>query len=220
MLIRPFVIPPRPTFTYEQELWQQGLTRIAGIDEVGRGPLAGPVVAGAVILEESTASAWSGLFTDSKQMTASQRETAFEAICNAGVKNAVGACSSEEIDSIGIAAATKLAMCRAIEVLDPTPEHLLIDALALDSVSLPQTSLIKGDAISMSIAAASVIAKVTRDRLMSGVFEQQFPGYGFASHKGYGTAAHMAALRLNGPCEIHRSSFRPVREAILGNREI
>ncbi len=215
MLIRPDTIPPYPTLQFEQELWQQGVARIGGVDEVGRGPLAGPVVAGAVVLEAETAAAWSGLFTDSKQMTEPQRESAYEALIDAGVKHAVGACPSEEIDAIGIAAATKLAMARAIEGLDPQPQHLLIDALKLELVGLPQTAIIKGDAISMSIAAASVIAKVTRDRLMAGVFEEQFPGYGFASHKGYGTAAHMAALREQGPCDIHRSSFRPVREAIL-----
>jgi ribonuclease HII len=215
MLIKPETIPDRPMLHYERGLWEQGFTRIAGIDEVGRGPLAGPVVAAAVVLDLTDAERWSGVFTDSKQMTASQRESAFEALTNAGVPNALGSCGSDEIDAIGIAAATRLAMARAIEALEPGPDHLLIDALRLGSVALPQTSLIKGDAISLSIAAASVIAKVTRDRLMAGVFEEQFPGYGFASHKGYGTAVHMEALRRNGPCEIHRSSFRPVREAIL-----
>ncbi len=215
MLIRTDSVPATPSLHFEQELWQRGILHIAGVDEVGRGPLAGPVVAGAAVLDADTAESWSGLFTDSKQMTEAQREVAYEALVSGGVAHAVGACSSEEIDAIGIAAATKLAMARAIEGLDPQPHHLLIDAVKLDAVALPQTAIIKGDAVSMSIAAASVIAKVTRDRLMSSVFEEKFPGYGFASHKGYGTAAHMAALREHGPCEIHRSSFRPVREAIL-----
>ena len=215
MLIRPETIPHRPTLHYERVLWARGFARIAGVDEVGRGPLAGPVVAAAVVLGQADAERWSGVFTDSKQMTALQRETAFDALMSAGVASALGSCGSDEIDAIGIASATKLAMARAIEGLEPGPDHLLIDALRLGSVALPQTSIIKGDAISLSIAAASVIAKVTRDRLMAGVFEEQFPGYGFASHKGYGTALHMEALRKNGPCEIHRSSFRPVREAIL-----
>lgn len=215
MLVRPESIPPYPTLRFEQELWQRGLVRVGGVDEVGRGPLAGPVVAGAVTLEPTEAQSWSGLFTDSKQMTEAQREVAYKALLAKGVAHAVGACSSEEIDAIGIAAATKLAMARAIEGLDPQPQHLLIDALKLEAVALPQTAIVKGDAVSMSIAAASVIAKVTRDRLMAGIFEDQFPGYGFASHKGYGTAAHMEALREHGPCDIHRSSFRPVREAIL-----
>ncbi len=215
MLIRLESIPPSPTLHFEQELWQQGFGRVAGIDEVGRGPLAGPVVAAAAMLNEADAESWHGLFTDSKQMTKAQREVAYDSFMSRGVVHAVGACSSEEIDGIGIAAATKLAMARAIEGIEPGPEHLLIDALRLDGVNLPQTAIIKGDAVSMSIAAASVIAKVTRDRLMAGVFEEQFPGYGFASHKGYGTAAHMAALQQHGPCDIHRSSFRPVREAIL-----
>ena len=215
MLIKPDTIPPRPTLQYERGLWEQGFTRIAGIDEVGRGPLAGPVVAAAVVLDRADADRWSGVFTDSKQMTPTQREMAFESLTDAGVMHALGSCTSTEIDAIGIAPATRLAMMRAIEGLDPGPDHLLIDALRLDSVHIPQTSLIKGDAISLSIAAASVISKVTRDRLMAGVFEERFPGYGFASHKGYGTAVHMEALQRNGPCEIHRSSFRPVREAML-----
>lgn len=215
MLIRPETVPPRPTLHYERGLWEQGFSRVAGIDEVGRGPLAGPVVAAAVVLGPADADRWAGVFTDSKQMTESQREAAFKRLIGAGVSNAVGSCGSDEIDAIGIAAATKLAMLRAIEGLEPGPDHLLIDALRLDAIALPQTSLIKGDAISLSIAAASVIAKVTRDRLMAGVFEERFPGYGFASHKGYGTAVHMEALRQIGPCEIHRSSFRPVREAML-----
>ncbi len=215
MLTRPDLVPPKPTLQFEQELWERGIRFIGGVDEVGRGPLAGPVVAGAVVLNADDAANWSGMFTDSKQMTEAQRETAFEALVAAGVSHAVGACSSDEIDAIGIAAATKLAMGRAVEGLDPQPQHLLIDALKLEGIELPQTSIIKGDAVSMSIAAASVIAKVTRDRLMASVFEEQFPVYGFASHKGYGTAAHMAALREHGPCDIHRSSFRPVREAIL-----
>lgn len=215
MLIKPTTIPERPTLDYERDLWTHGYSRIAGVDEVGRGPLAGPVVAAAVVLTPADADRWSGVFTDSKQMTALQRETAFDALMTAGVPSALGSCGPEEIDAIGIAAATKLAMVRAIEGLEPGADHLLIDALRLETVALPQTSLIKGDAISLSIAAASVIAKVTRDRLMSGVFEERFPGYGFASHKGYGTAVHMEALRRNGPCEIHRNSFRPVREARL-----
>ena len=216
MLIRPETIPSAPTLHYEQQLWQQGITHVAGVDEVGRGPLAGPVVAGAVVLDPNDAARWSGLFTDSKQMTEAQREAAYESLLQAGVRYAVGACSADEIDSIGIGAATKLAMARAVEGLDPRPDHLLIDAVRVERIALPQTSIIKGDAVSLTIAAASVIAKVTRDRLMAGIFEERFPGYGFASHKGYGTAAHMAALREYGPCEIHRSSFRPVREAIAG----
>ncbi len=215
MLIRPETVPDSPTLLHEQELWEKGVARVGGVDEVGRGPLAGPVVAGAVVLQAETAASWSGLMTDSKQMTEEQREVAYEQLMARGVAHAVGACSSEEIDAIGIASATRLAMARAIEGLDPQPQHLLVDALTLEAVSLPQTAIIKGDAVSLSIAAASVIAKVTRDRLMAGVFEAEFPGYGFASHKGYGTAAHLAALKEHGPCDIHRNSFRPVREALL-----
>ncbi len=217
MPVKPQLIPESPTLEFERRLWQQGHLRVAGVDEVGRGPLAGPVVAAAAVLDAGDADRWHGLFTDSKQMSETQREHAYSIITGRGVPHAVGACSSEEIDAIGIAAATRLAMMRAIDGLDSMPDHLLIDAVVLHGSRIPQTSIIKGDAVSLSIAAASVIAKVTRDRLMSGVFEERFPGYGFASHKGYGTAAHMAALREQGPCEIHRSSFRPVREAILRN---
>lgn len=214
MLIRPTYVPKRPTLDHESRLWEEGYTRVAGIDEVGRGPLAGPVVTAAVIFDPSNAHEWSGLFTDSKQMTERRREEAHKELIGAGVAHGIGACSPEEIDEIGIGVATRLAMARAIEALDPAPEYLLIDAVKLESLRLPQTSIIKGDAVSLTIAAASVIAKVTRDRLMAGVFEEQFPQYGFASHKGYGTAVHMEALRKHGPCSIHRVSFRPVREAL------
>lgn len=208
-------IPNRPTLDFEQQLWREGQVRIAGVDEVGRGPLAGPVVTAAVVLNEADAERFSGLFTDSKQMSQPKREIAYEKLLQSNVEHSVGACSSDEIDSIGIAAATKLAMVRAVEGLEKRPDHLLIDAVRIEALEIPQTSIIKGDAVSMSIAAASVIAKVTRDHLMAGIFEEQFPLYGFASHKGYGTAAHMAAIREHGPCEIHRSSFKPVRDAIF-----
>jgi ribonuclease HII len=215
MHIRTDKIPPYPNTSHEQILWGKGYSRIAGVDEVGRGPLAGPVVAAAVVLDSADTDRWLGIFKDSKKMTETQRESAFEALIAAGLPNAVGACNAEEIDAVGIYAATKLAMARAIEGLEPRPDHLLMDAMNLDAIALPQRSLIKGDAVSLSIAAASVVAKVTRDRLMAGVFNDQFPEYGFAAHKGYGTASHLQALRMNGPCEIHRTSFRPVREALL-----
>jgi ribonuclease HII len=147
-------------------------------------------------------------------MTAEQRDRTYAEVLSAGVPFGVGACGSEEIDAMGIAAATRLAMARAVEALEPAPDYLLIDAVDLHNLGIPQTSIIKGDVISLSISVASVIAKVTRDRLMAGVFEERFPGYGFASHKGYGTAAHLNALRILGPCDIHRVSFRPVREAM------
>jgi ribonuclease HII len=214
MHIRPGKIPPYPNTDHEQVLWAHGYSLIAGVDEVGRGPLAGPVVAAAVILDPTDSDRWLGVFKDSKKMTEAQRESAFVALTETEIPNAVGACSSEEIDSLGIYAATKLAMARAIEGLDPQPDLLLVDAMNLDAIALPQRSLIKGDAVSLSIAAASVVAKVTRDRLMADVFNSQFPEYGFAAHKGYGTASHLEALRQNGPCEIHRTSFRPVREAL------
>jgi ribonuclease HII len=213
MLLRPQHIPDRPAIEHESLLWKQGYARVAGVDEVGRGPLAGPVVTAAVVFEPGGCERWQGLLDDSKQMTEAGRESAFAAMMEAGVAHGIGACGADEIDGIGIGVATRLAMARAIEALDPSPDYLLIDAVRLPELQLPQTSIIKGDSVSLSIAAASVIAKVTRDRLMAGVFEEQFPQYGFASHKGYGTAAHMAALRQHGPCAIHRVSFRPVREA-------
>jgi ribonuclease HII len=181
---------------------------------VGRGPLAGPVVTAAVVFDETSADRWIGTLTDSKQMTALQRERAYGEMLSAGVRHGIGACSSEEIDAIGIAVATRLAMARAIEALEVELDHILIDAVRLTEVRTPQTAIIRGDATSLSIAAASVIAKVTRDRLMAGVFEEQFPAYGFASHKGYGTPAHLEALQRHGPCAIHRRSFAPVREAL------
>lgn len=214
MLLRPHSVPEWPSLEFERSLWRDGCARVAGIDEVGRGPLAGPVVTAAVMFDQTGADRWIGTLTDSKQMTAEHRERAYGELVTSGVTFGIGACSSEEIDEIGIAVATRLAMARAIEALEVDLDHILIDAVQLDSQRTPQTAIIKGDAISLSIAAASVIAKVTRDRLMAGVFEEQFPAYGFASHKGYGTAAHLAALQQHGPCAIHRRSFRPVRDAL------
>ena len=204
----------RPTWRAERALWREGWERVAGVDEVGRGPLAGPGVAGAVGLTTDEAARWEGAVTDSKRMTEADRGHVYEAMTAERVNYGVGACGPDEIDTLGIAAATRLAMARAIEALEPSPDFLLIDAVRLESLRLPQRSIIKGDAISVSIAAASVIAKVTRDRLMADVFDARFPAYGFASHKGYGTAAHLAALWQNGPCEIHRASFNPVRDAL------
>ena len=206
-----------PDAAHEHTLRELGFRRVAGIDEVGRGPLAGPVTASAVVMPEEVPETWFGLIRDSKQMSAERREFACEQIQLHARAVGVGSASSTEIDLMGIVPATRLAMTRALEDLDVAPDHLLIDALELPEVDLPQTPIIKGDAISISIAAASVVAKVTRDRLMVGSYELRHPGYGFARNKGYGTAEHMAALRMLGPCPIHRYSFAPVRSAVFLN---
>lgn len=208
-------VPSAPTTEYEDALRSLGFVAVAGVDEVGRGPLAGPVVAGAVILPEQLPSDGLELLRDSKQLTASQRDAAAAYIARHALAHGCGAASADEIDRIGIVPATRLAMARAIDLLDTPPDHLLVDALDLPALRLPQTSLVKGDARCRSIAAASIIAKVTRDRLMSTVYEERYPGYGFASHKGYGSPEHLRALARLGPTPSHRRTFAPVR-ALLG----
>lgn len=207
----PAELPPSPDLTFEQRLWAQGLRAVAGLDEAGRGAWAGPVCAGAAILpaDAGVQTRLAGV-RDSKQMAAPARETWAERIRAEALAWGVGFATREEIDALGIVPATRLAMRRALERCACAPAHLLIDALALPEIDLPQTALIKGDARSLSIAAASVLAKTSRDAWM-GELETQFPGYGFARHKGYGTAAHQAALHALGPCPAHRMSFAPLR---------
>lgn len=207
--------PCWPTNKYELRLATQGFQAIAGVDEVGRGPLAGPVMAGAVILPARIRGRWTTLIRDSKLLTPEQREEAYGHLVKVAVCYAVGGADSIEIDQIGIVAATRRAMARAIDSLDVVPDHLLIDAVELPSLPTSQTSIIKGDMLCRSIAAASIIAKVTRDRLMQTVFETRYPGYGFAAHKGYGTPEHLAALVRLGPCQAHRRTFEPVRDVLL-----
>ena len=202
-----------PDAAHEHRLSGLDFRFVAGIDEVGRGPLAGPVTAAAVVMPQEIPEAWFGLIRDSKQMSPAQRAFACEQIGRHARAVGVGSSTPFEIDSIGIVPATRLAMTRAIDDLLITPDHLLIDALLLPDVSVPQTPIIRGDSISISIAAASIVAKVTRDLLMAESYESRYPGYGFARNKGYGTAEHMAALRKLGPCPIHRHSFAPVRSA-------
>ena len=184
-----------------------GFSRVAGLDEVGRGALAGPVVAAAVILDAG-APLPEGL-NDSKKLTAAERERIAKELRETAVAFAVGAVSPEEIDRTNILIATRRAMIEALERLDPRADFLLIDALQLKECALPQRAIIHGDSVSASIAAASVIAKTFRDALMRN-FDAQFPQYGFPAHVGYGTRAHLAALRAHGPCPIHRRSFRGV----------
>ena len=199
-----------PTKEFEQEAWFCGYRHIAGLDEAGRGPLAGPVVAAAVILPFSCR--LPGV-NDSKQLTESERQELFAAIFKKAVAIGVGSADAGEIDAINILEATRLAMRRAIAGLDPPPDYLLVDALTLPGVPLPSRPIIKGDALSVSIAAASIIAKVTRDRLMAR-YHRTYPQYNFLSHKGYCTEEHLQRLADHGPCAIHRRTFEPVRQAV------
>lgn len=206
-------------FEFERGLIARGIRRVAGVDEAGRGPLAGPVTAAAVILPgewvlSGLPLALNGL-NDSKQLSPAQRERFFGFLTTAGdVIWNVQTISAGIIDAINILEATHRAMNLALASLNPAPEHALVDGLAVRSMSFPQTALVKGDSRSFSIAAASVLAKVTRDRLMAD-FDREYPGYGFATHKGYGTASHLAAISRLGPCPIHRRSFAPLKESQL-----
>ena len=200
-----------PTDLFETEAKRCGHRLVAGLDEAGRGPLAGPVVAAAVVLPRRCLLA--GL-NDSKQLTEAERERLYDEILQRALGVGVGQASEREIDAMNILEATRLAMGRAIQALPSVPDYLLLDALELPAVHLPQRAIIKGDVLSVSIAAASVVAKVTRDRLMGG-YHRQYPQYNFQAHKGYGTAEHLRMLAVHGPCAIHRRSFRPVGEAVL-----
>ena len=191
---------------YEKELYTQGIHLIAGVDEVGRGPLAGPVVAAAVILPK--ACKIPGL-NDSKKIPKSKHKEIYEAVLQNAIAIGIGIKDNHVIDQVNIYEATKLAMLEAIGQLEPQPQHLLIDAMKLD-LPIPQTSIIKGDANSLSIAAASIVAKVTRDQMME-KFDREYPGYDFAKNAGYGTANHLAGLDQLGVTPIHRRSFEPVK---------
>lgn len=186
---------------YERQYQDYGL--LCGVDEAGRGPLAGPVVAGAVILPKDCEILY---LNDSKKLSEKKRELLYDEIMEKAVATGIGMVGPQRIDEINILQATYEAMRMAVENLGVLPDLLLNDAVTIPGLSLPQTPIIKGDAKSVSIAAASILAKVTRDRLMI-QYEEEFPGYGFASHKGYGSAKHIAALRELGPCVIHRKSF-------------
>lgn len=190
--------------SHERQAKELGFTVIAGVDEAGRGPLAGPIVAGAVVLDRPL----EGL-NDSKQVAPEERERLYDALHDGKHWLGVGIVSAEEIDRVGIQTANYAAMAAAVAQLDPPPQFLLVDGFNLPGVVQPQLRLIKGDARSLSIAAASILAKVTRDRIMVEM-DRQYPGYGFASHKGYTTPQHLDALDRLGPCPIHRRSFAPV----------
>jgi ribonuclease HII len=202
-------------FEFESTLWQAGLQRVVGVDEAGRGPLAGPVVAAAVVLPADWLA--SGLpaelqgLNDSKQLTESRREDFFAVLTRLPeIQFAIAAVTAATIDQINILQATHRAMNEALAQLSPPPEHALVDGTRVKTLRFPQTPIVKGDARSYSIAAASVLAKVTRDR-QAAEWDQQWPEYGFAEHKGYGTPKHLEAIRQYGPCPIHRRSFAPLK---------
>jgi ribonuclease HII len=197
---------------FEGRARESGFTCIAGLDEAGRGPLAGPVVAAAVVLPEGLLIP--GL-TDSKQVSGPERERLFEAIREQAVCYGIGTASERTIEEVNILQATIIAMERALDLLSPRPDYLLLDAVSLPRVALPQKPLIKGDCRSHSIAAASILAKVTRDRMMCELHEK-YPRYNFRKHKGYGTKEHLALIRLHGPCDAHRRTFNPVAQALAG----
>ena len=202
-------------FFIEREHYARGLCALAGVDEAGRGPLAGPVVAAAAVLPEEWAT--DGVpdslkrLNDSKQLSESVREELYEAIqANDTIISAVAVVEAPVIDEINILQATHRAMNQALAGLEPYAEHALVDGRPVPSLILPQTAIVKGDANSFSIAAASILAKVTRDRLMV-QYDEQFPGYGFAGHKGYGTKAHLLAIEELGATPLHRLSFAPLK---------
>lgn len=203
---KPLETPTPDMLFFEKRAARRGFRFIAGIDEAGRGPLAGPVVAAAVILPPDAD--LPGV-TDSKQLTATRRERHFEEICSCALAVGVGCIDSVEIDRINILKATFAAMIQAVENLDSPPDCLLIDGPYRLPVGIPHEGIPKGDRLSLSIAAASIVAKVRRDRMML-EYHELYPQYGFDSHKGYGSARHLEALRRYGPCPIHRVSFRGV----------
>jgi len=204
-----------PTDLFEAEARRCGYRFVAGLDEAGRGPLAGPVVAAAVILPRRCQLA--GLH-DSKQLTEMERERLYGEIRQRAVGIGVGLSTEREIDAMNILEATRLAMSRAVRSLPSAPDYLLLDAIELHAVPIAQRAIIKGDTLSVSIAAASIVAKVTRDRLMDD-YHRQYPQYNFQAHKGYGTAEHLRMLAAHGPCAIHRRSFRPVGETVAAAQQ-
>lgn len=201
---------------HEERLRKQGFSLIAGVDEAGRGPLAGPVVAAACILPTHLILP---TLNDSKQLTAEQRESLFQQITqNPEILFGIGICDAETIDRINILQATFLAMQRAVAALKTKPDYLLIDGNQLPRFEVPAETLVEGDAKSVSIAAASILAKVTRDRMMEEC-DAVYPFFGFKQHKGYGTEQHLSALKEHGPCPIHRKSFEPIKSMLKTERQ-
>lgn len=206
-------IPLSPSFVEENRLGAQGCRFIAGVDEVGRGALAGPVVAAAVILPQSADFPWLKSVRDSKEISPAKRESLFSLITNEAISVGIGIVDHHIIDSIGILKATRLAMCQAVEQLAHTPDFLLIDFLTLPQLKIAQKPIVRGDKACLSIACASIVAKITRDRIMVEL-DKIHPGYGFARHKGYCTREHLNCLRQFGPSPVHRHYFTPVRDTI------
>ena len=210
--IDPALIPPSPSLQFEQALWTAGLPAIAGIDEAGRGCLAGPVAAAAVIFPEQMALTRTlQCIKDSKQLTENERGAARTIIEQSCQSWGVGFADNLEIDSLGIIPATRLAIQRALEHLTIVPDHLLVDYLVLPDLPIPQTRLVKGDARSLSIAAASILAKTHRDAMMISLSEK-YPNYDLGTNKGYGTVVHREAIQKFGPTPLHRLSFAPLRQ--------
>ncbi len=199
-----------PTDQFELEARHRGYRRIAGLDEAGRGPLAGPVVASAVVLPSRCRLIGCD---DSKLLTESEREHLYVAITRRAVSIGIGSATEQEIDRLNILEATRLAMQRALAGLWPPPDCLLIDAISLPACQIPIRSIVKGDSLCLSVAAASIVAKVTRDRLMA-EYHRRYPRYNFLSHKGYGTEEHLKELATHGPCNIHRRTYAPVADVI------
>jgi ribonuclease HII len=204
-----------PTDEFELEARRRGYRRIAGLDEAGRGPLAGPVVASAVVLPSRCRLIGCD---DSKLLTETEREQLYRVITKRAVRIGIGSATEQEIDRLNILEATRLAMLRALAGLSPKPDCLLIDAISLPGCSIPVRSIIKGDALCMSVAAASIVAKVTRDRLMV-EYHRLYPHYNFLSHKGYCTEEHLQQLAAHGPCQIHRRTYAPVAALLAHARE-
>ncbi|HXD89596.1 MAG TPA: ribonuclease HII [Candidatus Binataceae bacterium] len=198
-----------PSLRYERKLWREGAQAVAGVDEAGVGPMAGPVVAAAVIFDQEV---FIKGVNDSKQLTPERREALFPAIQERAIAVGIGMASPGEIDQLNIFWATMAASERALHALGRIPDHVLVDGRLIPELKLPQTKIVGGDRKSFCIAAASIIAKVTRDRMMA-EYDAEYPEFGFAQHKGYCTADHFAALERLGPTPIHRRSFAPVWEA-------
>ena len=206
-----------PSFAEERSLEAQGYRLIAGLDEVGRGALVGPVVAAAVVLPHHINAPWRDKVRESKQLGPAIRELLSDLIHKIAISVGIGIIPHEIIDTHGIIKATRLAMKSAVDQLVPQPQYLLIDYLRLPEVPLPQKGITNGDSLCFSIACASIVAKVARDQLMVEL-DKDYPGYGLARHKGYGTKEHIICLQRHGPCPVHRRSFRPVREMIYRER--
>ena len=209
-----------PDFSLESTVYGQGFSLVAGVDEVGRGPLAGPVVAAAVIFPPDLTGRepWLEALDDSKRLSPTQRDRAVEVVEAHALAIGVAQVGPDAVDSLGIGQASIQAMLRAVENLPLDPAYLLLDYVPLRECPIPFQTIVRGDKLSYSIAAASNVAKVARDRMMREANEV-YPGYSFDRNKGYGTAQHLAQLRERGPCQIHRRSFRPVRES-LGGRQV